>query len=429
MSRALLRSGRFLPLFLTQGLGAINDNLFKNALVVLALYRLAHVGPVLVALAGGVFILPYALFSSAAGQLADAREKSRLIRLVKFWELFLALLATAGFLTGSFVVLMAVLAGLGVQATFFSPLKYGILPDHLAEAELVAGNGLIEAGTFIGILLGTVAGGALVLLPAGPVVVSGAVIAVAVAGIAAAFQIPPAPAAAPGLRPDWNVARETALLLRQAAGNPPVWFAILGISWFWAVGATLLAEFPTIARDALHADGHVVTLMLGVFAVGVGVGSLAVARILRAGLSLRYVAIAGIGVSVFAADFANTAVHAGHLADIRAVLAAAQGWHLLLDLLVLAAFGGGYSVPLYVLLQERSAASHRARMIAANNVMNAVASVVAAGLTAGLYAAGVSGAAILALIAAANVGVAAWVFGTVRRAAWVSFRGRGGPGK
>jgi hypothetical protein len=231
------------------------------------------------------------------------------------------------------------------------------------------------------------------------------------------------------LRPDWNVARETALLLRQAAGNPPVWFAILGISWFWAVGATLLAEFPTIARDALQADGHVVTLMLGVFAVGVGVGSLAVARILRAGLSLRYVAIAGIGVSVFAADFANTAVHAGHLADIRAVLAAAQGWHLLLDLLVLAAFGGGYSVPLYVLLQERSAASHRARMIAANNVMNAVASVVAAGLTAGLYAAGVSGAAILALIAAANVGVAAWVFGMVRRAAWVSFRGRGGPGK
>jgi MFS family permease len=415
MPDPLWRARRFLPLFLTQGFGAINDNLFKNALVVLALYRLAHVGPILVALAGGVFILPYALFSSLAGQLADAHEKSRMIRLVKFWELFLALLATAGFLTGNFSLLMLVLAGLGVQATFFSPLKYGILPDLLPEHELVAGNGMIEAGTFIGILAGTVAGGALILLAAGPLAVSLAVIAVALAGIASAFAIPPAPAAAPGLRPNWNIVGETTALIRQAAAQNAVWFAILGISWFWAIGATLLAEFPTIARDSLHANGHVVTLMLGVFAIGVGIGSLACARILHGTFSLRYVAWSGLGVSLFTADFADTALHTSHMATIGAMLATLQGWHMLLDLLVLAAFGGVYSVPLYVLLQERSAPSHRARMIAANNVMNAIASVIAAGLTAALYAAGLSAGMILLLVALANFLVAIWIFLNVKR--------------
>ncbi len=411
----LLRSRRFLPLFITQALGAVNDNLFKNATVVLALYRLSHAGPVLVALAGGVFILPYALFSATAGQLADAREKSQLIRFTKFWELGLMLLATAGFLTANFTVLMAVLFGLGCQATFFSPLKYGILPDHLHQDELVSGNGMIEAGTFIGILVGTIAGGALILGSAGPVTVSLSGIAVSLGGIASAYKIPPAPPKAASMRLSWNVYRETLALVKSSAQNPPVWFAILGISWFWAVGATLLAEFPTIARDSLHADGHVVTLMLGVFAVGVGIGSISIARILHGTLSLRYVAYAGFGVSLFTADFANTAIHAGHMADIAAVMGAAQGWHMMGDLLVLAIFGGAYSVPLYVLMQERAEPSHRSRMIASNNVMNAVASVIAAGLTAGFYSVGLTGAEILVLIAVANAAVAGWIMVVLRR--------------
>jgi MFS family permease len=415
MFDGLLRSRRFLPLFLTQALGAINDNMFKNALVVLALFRLAHVGPVLVALAGGVFLLPYALFSATAGQIADAFEKSRLIRLVKFWELGLMLLASIGFLTGSFAALMAVLFGLGVQATFFSPLKYGILPDHLHGEALVAGNGLVEAGTFIGILLGTVAGGALVLMPGGAVVISAACLAVSAAGIASAFKIPRAPAADAALRPGWNIAAETWAVVRRATQNAPVWFAILGISWFWAIGATLLAEFPTLARDVLHASGHVVTLMLGVFAVGVGIGSVAVARFVKDAALLKYVAWAGFGVSVFTADFAWTALHAGVMATIPAVLASGAGWHMLGDLLLLSAFGGAFSVPLYVLLQEASAPSHRARMVAANNVMNAVSSVIAAGLTAGLYAAGIGAPAILLAAAAANAAVALWILGQVRR--------------
>ena len=197
---ALLRDRQFQPLFTTQFLGAINDNLFKNALVVLALYRLAHLGPVLVALAGGVFLLPYAIFSAMAGQLADAREKSRLIRFVKIWELALMLLAGLGFFTGNFAVLMAVLFGLGIQATFFSPLKYGILPDLLEGDALVVGNGLVEAGTFVGILLGTVAGGLLVVLPHGEIAASLAVLVVALAGIWSAWAIPPTKAAQPGLR-------------------------------------------------------------------------------------------------------------------------------------------------------------------------------------------------------------------------------------
>jgi MFS family permease len=408
-AESLLRSKRFLPLFATQALGAINDNMFKNALVVLALYRLAHAGPILVDLAGGVFILPYAIFSSTAGQLADAFEKSRLIRLTKFWELGLMLLATAGFITGNFTLLMLVLFGLGMQATFFSPLKYSILPDHLHANELVAGNGMVEAGTFIGILAGTVAGGALVILKSGTIAISLAGIAVAAAGIAFAYAIPPAPAAEPGLELRWNIFGETVALVKSSAQNAQVWFAILGISWFWAVGATLLAEFPTIARDALHADGHVVTLMLGVFAVGVGIGSLACARLLHGELSTRYVATAGFGVSLFTADFAYTASHAGHFADIAAMLHSAAGCHILIDLLLTATFGGIYSVPLYVTLQERSEPSHRSRMIASNNIMNAFASVIGAGLTAAAYSAGVSTIFVLLVLAAANVVVSVWI--------------------
>ena len=411
---ALLRQKEFLPLFATQALGAINDNLFKNALVVLALYRLAHLGPVLVALAGGIFLLPYAVFSATAGQLADAHEKSRLILLVKFWELGLMLLAGVGFLEDNFAVLLVVLFGLGVQATFFSPLKYGILPDFFAGDALVAGNGLIEAGTFVGILLGTVAGGLLVVLPHGEIAASLACLAVAVFGIFAALAIPQTPVAQPGLRPGWNLVSSSVSLLRLAAGRPEIWFAVLGISWFWAMGTIVLAEFPTLARDVLHGSGTVVTLMLGVFAVGVGLGSLGVARLVRDAALLHYVVACGAGVSVFTAGFSLLAAYAPVLPNIPAVLSSGLGWALLADLLALAICGGGFSVPLYVLLQERAVPSHRARMVGANNIMNALASVAGAGFTAGLYAGGLGAPRILLLAAVANAGVTLWVLGKIR---------------
>ncbi len=406
---SLLSKKRFLPLFATQMLGAINDNLFKNALVVLALYRLSSGGPVLVALAGGVFILPYALFSSVAGALADSNEKSRLILFTKFWELAIMLLAAAGFLTGNIAALMLVLFGLGIQATFFSPLKYGILPDHLFEDELIAGNGLIEAGTFIGILMGTIAGGALIVLRAGPWIVSLAGVLISVAGITTACFVPKAPAEAPHTKIGWNILQETGILISDAKANRPVWLALLGISWFWAVGATLLAEFPTIARVNLHAGGHVVTLMLTVFSIGVGLGSVFCARLLHGEVSARLLPWASIGISIFTADFAFAALSAGALHNVAGMLADWQGRRMLLDLLLLSACGGCYSVPLYAICQERSAPSHRSRMIAANNVLNALAMTLAAILSAGLYAIWPAAPGILLIAAFVNLVFTVWI--------------------
>lgn len=412
---SLLRSRRLGPLLVTQTLGAINDNLFKNALVVLALFHAASGGAATVAAAGGVFILPYVLLSATAGQVADRFEKQRAIVWVKLAEVGLMALAAAGFLLGSMPLLFAVLFGLGVQATFFSPLKYAILPSHLAGRELVAGNGLVEAGTFLGILIGTIAGGALFALPDGPLVVSVAGLVIALVGVAAALAIPPAASDAAGLRVGWNPARETAALLRAARGNRPVWLCLLGLSWFWVVGATLLAELPTLVRDSLGGDAHVVTLMLAFFSVGVGAGSVLCARILKGEVTARHVPFAALGLSVFTWDFAHTAGHAHGLTGIHAVISGFAGWRMLADLLLLAACGGLYSVPLYAIIQERSAASLRARMIAANNVVNAVAMAAAAAVTALLALAGVGPATVLLAVALANLAVAAWIVRTLTR--------------
>ena len=406
---SLLRSRRLTPLLITQTLGAINDNLFKNALVVLALYHAAAGGPALVAAAGGVFILPYVLLSATAGQIADRFDKQRTIVWVKLAEVGLMGLAAAGFLTGSMPLLFAVLFGLGVHSTFFSPLKYAILPDHLAPAELIAGNGLIEAGTFLGILIGTIAGGALFVLPSGPWLVSAAGMIIAIAGLLASLIIPPAPCDAAGLHVGWNLPRETATLLRSARASRTIWLCILGLSWFWVVGATLLAELPTLVRDDLGADPTVVTLLLAFFSIGVGAGSVLCARILHGEITARYVPFAALGLSVFIWDFAHAVTAAQGLATIHAVITSLAGWRLLIDLLLLAVCGGLYSVPLYALIQETAVHDVRARMIAANNIVNAAAMAGAAGVTALLALAGVAPVMILLLTAMTNLAVAAWI--------------------
>lgn len=406
----LLASRRLAPLLLTQTLGALNDNLFKNALVVLILFRAAEAsGPALVALAGGVFILPYALLSATAGQVADRFEKSRTILVVKLAEVALMAVAAAGFLLESQPLLFAVLFGLGVQATFFGPLKYAILPSHLAEHELVAGNGLVEAGTFLGILAGTIAGSALFGLEHGPAIVSATGIAVALAGVASAALVPRAPSHAPGLRLGWNLPRETAALLRAARGHRPVWLSLLGLSWFWTLGATVLTELPTLVRDDLGADPPVFTLMLAFFSVGIGVGSVLCSRLLRGEVSARLVPFAAIGLSVFLCDFGLAAPRAAGLATLSAILHSPAGWRMLLDLLLLAACGGLYSVPLYALIQERSPKAEQARMVAANNVVNAAAMTAGAVAAAGLAVLGVTPAAVLVGMAGLNLLVAGWI--------------------
>lgn len=407
---ALLSSRRLAPLLVTQTLGALNDNLFKNALVVLILFKAAgSAGPALVALAGGVFILPYMLLSATAGQIADRFEKSRTIRWVKLAEVALMALAAAGFLLDSTPLLFATLFGLGVQATFFSPLKYGILPSHLAEHELVAGNGLVEAGTFLGILAGTIAGSALIGLDDGAAIVAAVGLGVAVAGVVASWFIPRAALGAPDLRLGWNLARETGALLSVARANRPVWLSVLGLSWFWVVGATVLAELPTLVRDDLGASGAVFTLLLAFFSVGIGAGSMLCSRLLRGEVSARLVPFAAMGLSLFLWDFGRAVTAAGHLPDPGAVLHSLAGWRMLADLALLAMCGGIYSVPLYAIMQETSAPSHLARMIAANNVVNAGAIAAGAVVTAGLALLHVGPTTILLLAAGANLLVAIWI--------------------
>jgi acyl-[acyl-carrier-protein]-phospholipid O-acyltransferase / long-chain-fatty-acid--[acyl-carrier-protein] ligase len=404
----LLWSRRLGPLCLTQACGAFNDNLVKNAMVVLAIFRLGAGGAGLAALAGALFIAPYALLSATAGQLADRFDKSALIRVTKAAEVVLMALSAWAFLAESVPGLLAVLFGLGVQATMFGPLKYGILPDHLRDEELIAGNGLVEASTFLAILAGTVAGGALALLEAGPAVVGATGAAVSLVGLWSAFQVPRAPAADASLRIGWNIVRETVAVVRQARTVRPVWLSILGLSWFWAIGATLLSEFPSVAKDALGADGHVVTLLLTMFAVGIGVGSMLCARLLHGEVSARFVPFAAFGITVFTWDFGATVIGL-RLADVSAVLGSLAGWRMLGDLLLLSVCGGLYSVPLYAIVQEMAEPSHRARTVAANNVVNAVMMVLGAGFVAGFAAAGVSAPRVLQVAAVANLLVALWI--------------------
>ncbi len=405
----LLVSRRFLPLFVTQALGALNDNIFRNALAVLALYRSTEHGPVLVTLALGIFILPYILFSSVAGQWADREDKAWLIRVTRWWELGLSIIAAIGFFLDSLPLLMLVLFGFGTQAAFFSPLKFSIMPQHLEDGELVAANGLIEAGTFVAILLGIILGSALISLPYGMVMVPGMAIALSVAGVIAARFIPAAPAGAPGLRIGWNLVSESLSLTRIARERRGVWLGILGTSWFWAFGATLLTQLQVLATTTLGGDAFVLTLLLVFFTIGVGVGSLLCARLLHGEVSARHVPFAGFGMSLFLWDFVNAITAAGQFAHVGDVLASPQGWRMLADLFLLAACGGIFSVPLNAIVQDGAAPEARARVIAANSILNAGFMVAGAAVTAGLSLAGFGGPGLLLLLAIMNFAVVLWM--------------------
>jgi len=324
----LLKTRRLGPLVLAQSCGALNDNLVKNAMVVLAIFQLDMGGTGLSALAGALFIAPYAALSATAGKLADRFEKPRLIRLYKAMEVGLMVLAALAFLSSNIIALLAVLIGLGVQAALFGPVKYGVLPELLAADELIAGNGMIEATTFLCIVAGTVAGGGLIQIGNGTAIVGAVGVVLALLGLFGAMRVPPAAAADPSLRVRWNLLAETTDLLRLAFGQRGIWLCILGLSWFWTVGATLITEFPVIARDTLHGDGSVMTLLLSVFAVGVGVGSIGCAKLLHGEVSPRFVPFAALGISLFCWDFARGTEAAGELANAAAVAGSWQGWRI-----------------------------------------------------------------------------------------------------
>ncbi len=413
----LLRERRFRPFFLTQFLGAFNDNLFKNALVVLLTFQAASwttIAPALLAnLAAGIFILPFFLFSATAGQLADKYDKARLTRLVKVLEIAIMLVALAGFVLHSLAVLLGALFLLGCHSTLFGPVKYALLPQHLHEDELVGGNALVEAGTFVAILLGTLAGGMLAAAENGALWIAAAGLVVALAGYLTSRGVPPAPAPEPGLKVNPNPLTETWRNIGFARENQPVYLAILGISWFWLYGALFLAQFPAYAKGVIGGGEGTVTLLLATFTVGIGIGSLLCEKLSGGQIEIGLVPFGSIGLTIFGLDlaFASPAgLPAGAPLAVAEVLAQPGVVRVLLALLMLGVFGGFFIVPLYAMMQSRSAAAHRARVIAANNIMNALFMVSGALAAGGLLSAGLSIPALFGVAAVMNAAVAVYIY-------------------
>lgn len=414
----LLGARRFLPLFVAQFLGAANDNIFKNALVILIVYRLgeqmALPPQILVTVAAGLFILPFFLLSATAGQVSDRFEKSGLIKIVKLAEVVVAGLGLWALVEADVPSMLAVLFGFGLQATFFGPLKYAVLPEHLSADELVGGNALIEGGTFIAILLGTVTGGLLILTENGTVLVSGLMMALAAGGFVASLFLPRARPGNSSVRISANILAETKAVMRLIRGRRELFLSVLGISWFWLMGATFLAQFPAFTKDVLGADQHVVTLLLTVFSVGIGIGSVLCGRLLKGEVSARHVPFAALGMTLFSFDlyFASGSSQAGGtLVGLGEFLGDPAHWRVLGDLLGVAVCGGIYIVPLYTILQTRSDDDSRARAVAANNVMNAAFMVISAAAGAGMLALGFSVPQVFLAQATANLVVAVYICG------------------
>ena len=430
---ALLRQRRFAPFFWTQFSGAANDNLFKFAFTVMVTYQLSvsWLPPALAGLViGALFILPFLLFSATSGQLTDKFDKTRMIRFVKNLEIAIMLIAAAGFVQGSVMVLLLCTFLMGVHSTLFGPVKFAYLPQVLCERELTGGNGMIEMGTFVAILLGNVAGGLLVALPGiGHSTVAIACVLLALVGRVVAQGIPSAPATDPALRINWNPLTETWRNLQLARSNLVVFRSLLGISWMWFFGAVFLSQFPSFAKEVLHGNEQVASLLLVVFSMGIGTGSLLCEVLSRRHVEIGLVPLGAIGMSVFAIDlyFASRSLPAAEVMGLAAFLAQAAHWRVMADLLLLSLFAGLYSVPMYALIQLRSPPTHRARTIAANNIVNALFRIASALIVGALLSAGFTVPQVFLFTGIANALVAGYIFLLVpeyllRFVAWVASR-------
>lgn len=411
---ALLGERRFAPFFVTQLLGALNDNLFKIAFTSLVTYQAARFGGVdpdtVAFLISAIFILPFLLFSATSGQLADRHDRARIMRLVKGLEVAIMVIGAIGFLRYDVRLLYLVTFLLGLHSTLFGPAKYAYLPQHLAPAELIGGNALVQMATFVAILAGTIAGGELARVASERTGwIAGACLALAALGLLAAWRIPATPAPEPGLRINWNPFTETWRNLAMAATERPVLVAMIAISWLWFFGATLLASFFGYARGVLYADQGVLTLLLAMFSVGIGLGALLCERLARGQVELGLVPLGALGMTVFAGDlyFASQGVaDPGRLRTLGEFLAAPASWRILADLWLLSMSAGLYSVPLYAFIQSRCRPTHRARIIAANNILNALFMVASALVAMALLGAGITIPGLYGLTALANVAVA-----------------------
>ncbi|MDP8993585.1 MAG: MFS transporter [Pseudomonadota bacterium] len=419
-SLVLLGKRRFLPLFTTQLLGAFNDNLFKNAMVLFVVYQIYNnerAETWFSAIATGVFILPFFLLSALAGQLADARDKAKIIRIVKFCEILIMLIGAAGLALAwlgilvhdaAIPLMLLALLAMGIHSTFFGPIKYAILPQHLRPHEVLGGTGLVEAGTYVAILGGTLLAG-IISVEASAVLV----ILVALVGYVSGRQVPPAPPLEEGHRIDLNVLRSSARLVGATMHIPRLFLAIVSISFFWTIGAVLFIQFPPLVKNVLSADREVASLFLAIFSVGVAIGSVAVNRLLQGEVSARYSAPSVVAMGGFVIAFHYFAVQwpqteGPRLYEVGEFLTQVSVVPLLLSLLGIAIAGGMFVVPLYAFLTTTVKKSEAARTVAANNIVNSGAMVAGSLIAIGLSLWGIATADQL-LLAAAMCGVSAWL--------------------
>lgn len=415
---SLLTTRRFMPMFCTQFLGAFNDNIYKNSLVIFIAFTLADQATInssiLVIMAGGLFILPYFLFSALAGQLADKYEKSMIVRYVKLAEIIIMGLAIPGFATGNVTILMTVLFLMGTHSTFFGPLKYGILPQHLQLSELTGANGLVQMATYLAILGGTIIGGILVAIEGyGIYLVSALLIIVALAGWYASRFIPEAEPADSTIQIDWNLFRQAWRILRQSIVEKDTFIAMIAISWFWFLGASYLSLVPTYTRDVLGGDELVATLLLTAFSLGIGSGSLLCERLSRGHIEPGLVPVGALGLTLFAIDLFligdPVTVSPGVVGPMQ-FLSVMTNWRIISDLVCIGFFGGIYIVPLYAMIQNRSIPAFRSRTIAANNILNALFMVASALLVIGFIKLAMTIPQIYLLIGIMNLLVTGLIF-------------------
>jgi acyl-[acyl-carrier-protein]-phospholipid O-acyltransferase / long-chain-fatty-acid--[acyl-carrier-protein] ligase len=422
----LLTARRFAPLFVTQFLGAFNDNLLKSALGILVTFRLAEQSGVnaatLTMAAGALFISPFFLFSGASGTLSDRFDKALIARWVKVAEIGIMALGAWGLYGGSVPVLLATLFCLGTHSTVFGPIKYALLPQHLPDEELVAGNALIEAGTFLAILFGTILGGSIALFSDGALIVGAVGVIAAIAGWLSARQIPTAPPSFTGEAPRIRLLHDTVDVVQHVTSRPQLLLPILATSWFWLFGLIVVSGLPVFAKDVLFANEQVVTMMLALFAVGVGLGSILAEKLLHGEVSARFVPIAAVFMAGFAVDLHLSSagvLETTNLASIATFLSRPGSWRIVLDLVGVAMAGGLFTVPLYAILQHESEPSHRARVIAANNIINALAMTVAT-VVAGILSRRLTMGELFAVCGFATVPVAVYSAWVVRRSLFKS---------
>ncbi|GGY76881.1 MFS transporter [Pseudoduganella plicata] len=417
---SLLTQRRFAPFFWTQFLGAFNDNLFKTALIVVLTFDAASwttLSPSLVTnLIPGLFILPYVLFSATAGQVAEKFEKSRLVRFVKWLEIAIMAVAAVGWMTHTLWLLVFAIFAMGTHSTLFGPVKYAYLPQQLRPEELTGGNGVVEMGTFVGILLGQVFGDVIVMHQTlGIGFVAAGTVGFAVLGLIASYGIPVTPAPAPDLNIAWNPFTETVRNLKHSAGNRSVFLSMLGNSWFWFYGAMVLAQFPVYAMTYLHGDHSVFVLLLTVFSLGIGVGSLLCERLSGHKVEIGLVPFGSIGLSLFGIDlyFASQGYTNTSAVDAFGLLAQHGAWRILLDVVMIGIFGGFFIVPLFALIQLRCDPRHLSRTIAGMNILNALFMVAAAGVAILLLGQGLTIPELFLATAVMNALVAVYIFSLV----------------